>query len=283
MPPLPIYAFIEERLKHIEKYQKKGTPLMAPATARGAPLMAPPTAPSSVCSGARRGAWGKEEDNLLRKCVETYGEGNWHLVPNRAGKCRKSCRLRWLNYLSPNIKRGPFSNDEEDLIIRMQRLLGNRWSLIAGRLPRRTANDVKNYWNSCLAKRVSAKLAATELPACPPPRTVIYRPQAHRVSMRMRELLRETSSPWDQRNLHPPSSSQQLDGAMMADQLPVAADGLLAAAEPSSSSLPWLPGEGEFALGGGGDWFLDAELDDLFCDSLFWDWMKDDNGSSPLH
>ncbi|XP_031492769.1 transcription factor MYB12-like [Nymphaea colorata] len=164
----------------------------------------------------------------------------------------------------------------------MQRLLGNRWSLIAGRLPGRTANDVKNYWNSCLAKRVSAKPAAMELPAAPPPRTVIYRPQAHRVSMRMRELLREAYSPWDRRSLHSSSSSQPLDGAKMADQLPVAADGLLVAAEPLRSSLPWLPGEGEFALGGGGDWFLDAELDDLFCDSFLWDWMKDDNGSSPL-
>ncbi|XP_031493321.1 transcription factor MYB114-like [Nymphaea colorata] len=204
--------------------------------------MALPTAPSSASSGIRRGAWGKEEDNLLRKCVEMYGEGNWHLVPNRIGlkRCRRSCWLRWLNYLSPSIKRGPFSADEEDLIIRMQRLLGNRWSLIAGRLPGRTANNVKNYWNSCLAKKVSAKTAATELPAAPPPRTVVYRPQAHRVSMRMRELLRETYSLWDRRSINPPSSSQPLDGAKMADQLPVAADGLLVAAEPSSSSLPWL-------------------------------------------
>ncbi|XP_031491361.1 transcription factor MYB114-like [Nymphaea colorata] len=226
----------------------------------------------------RRGAWSKEEDCLLRKYVEKYGEGKWHLVPQRAGlkRCRRSCRQRWLNYLSPNIKRGPFSTDEEDLIIRMQLLLGNRWSLIAGRMPGRTANGVKNYWNSYLAKRVSAKPAAPELPAAPPPRTVVYRPQAHRVSMRMRELLREMYSPMDQRRLIPPSSSQPLDGAKMADQLPIAA-------EPSSSSLPSLPGEDEFALGGGrGDWFLDAELDDFFCDSFLGDWTKDDNGSSPF-
>ncbi|CAN6479736.1 unnamed protein product [Victoria cruziana] len=91
--------------------------------------MAPPTVGSSDASAeTRKGAWCKEEDKLLGKCVEKYGEGNWHLVPKRAGlrRCRKSCRLRWLNYLSPKIKRGRFSADESDLIIRMHRLLGNR-------------------------------------------------------------------------------------------------------------------------------------------------------------
>ncbi|XP_030537747.1 transcription factor MYB1-like [Rhodamnia argentea] len=106
--------------------------------------------------GVRKGAWSEEEDVLLKKCVERYGEGNWHRVPRRAGlnRCRKSCRLRWLNYLKPSIKRGAFQEDEVDMIIRLHKLLGNRWSLIAGRLPGRTSNDVKNYWNTHLAKKV---------------------------------------------------------------------------------------------------------------------------------
>nr|QTO65773.1 MYB114-like protein [Aristolochia deltantha] len=108
--------------------------------------------------GVRKGAWSKEEDALLEKCIVKFGEGNWHLVPERAGlnRCRKSCRLRWLNYLSPNIKRGEFGQDEIDLIVRLHKLLGNRWSLIAGRLPGRTANDVKNYWNTHQKKKEKA-------------------------------------------------------------------------------------------------------------------------------
>ncbi|PIM98208.1 Transcription factor, Myb superfamily [Handroanthus impetiginosus] len=104
----------------------------------------------------RKGAWTQEEDDLLKKCIERYGEGKWHQVPLRAGlnRCRKSCRLRWLNYLRPNIKKGYFTRDEVDLIIRLHKLLGNRWSLIAGRLPGRTANNIKNFWNTHIQKNI---------------------------------------------------------------------------------------------------------------------------------
>ncbi|KAK8532300.1 hypothetical protein V6N12_053745 [Hibiscus sabdariffa] len=106
-------------------------------------------------AGVRKGAWTEEEDILLKKYIEKHGEGNWHQVSSKAGlnRCRKSCRLRWVNYLNPNIKRGAFEDDEVDLIIRLHNLLGNKWSLIAGRLPGRTANDVKNYYNTHLLKK----------------------------------------------------------------------------------------------------------------------------------
>ncbi|CAN8275845.1 unnamed protein product [Cochlearia groenlandica] len=102
-----------------------------------------------------KGAWSTEEDSLLRLCIDKYGEGKWHQVPLKVGlnRCRKSCRLRWLNYLKPNIKRGKLESDEVDLVLRLHKLLGNRWSLIAGRLPGRTANDIKNYWNTHLSKK----------------------------------------------------------------------------------------------------------------------------------
>ncbi|KAL1557442.1 transcription repressor MYB6-like [Salvia divinorum] len=69
-------------------------------------------------------------------------------------KAETSCRLRWMNYLRPSVKRGHISPDEDDLILRLHRLLGNRWSLIAGRIPGRTDNEIKNYWNSRLSKKL---------------------------------------------------------------------------------------------------------------------------------
>ncbi|XP_010936943.1 transcription factor MYB1-like [Elaeis guineensis] len=110
--------------------------------------------------GLKRGAWTAHEDKILVSYIETHGEGKWGSLPKRAGlnRCGKSCRLRWLNYLRPDIKRGNISEEEEDLIIRLHKLLGNRWSLIAGRLPGRTDNEIKNYWNTTLGKRVHGSL-----------------------------------------------------------------------------------------------------------------------------
>ncbi|XP_022746478.1 transcription repressor MYB5-like isoform X2 [Durio zibethinus] len=106
--------------------------------------------------GLKRGPWMPEEDELLASYINKEGEGRWRTLPKRAGllRCGKSCRLRWMNYLRPTVKRGQIAADEEDLILRLHRLLGNRWSLIAGRIPGRTDNEIKNYWNTHLSKKL---------------------------------------------------------------------------------------------------------------------------------
>ncbi|CAJ1865580.1 unnamed protein product [Sphenostylis stenocarpa] len=106
--------------------------------------------------GTNKGAWSKQEDQMLIDYIQAHGAGRWCSLPKAAGlhRCGKSCRLRWINYLRPNIKRGNFGQDEEELIIKLHALLGNRWSLIAGRLPGRTDNEVKNYWNSNIRRKL---------------------------------------------------------------------------------------------------------------------------------
>ncbi|GMH00394.1 hypothetical protein Nepgr_002233 [Nepenthes gracilis] len=116
-------------------------------------------APCCSKVGLHRGPWSPKEDDLLINFIQAHGEGKWRSLPQKAGllRCGKSCRLRWMNYLRPDIKRGNISPDEDDLIIRLHSLLGNRWSLIAGRLPGRTDNEIKNYWNTHLIKRLRSQ------------------------------------------------------------------------------------------------------------------------------
>ncbi|KAL4339535.1 hypothetical protein GQ457_08G008370 [Hibiscus cannabinus] len=104
----------------------------------------------------KKRTWTPDEDHKLIAYIMRFGIWNWNKMPKFAGLQRsgKSCRLRWMNYLRPNVRRGNFSREEEETIIRLQKQLGNRWSAIAARLPHRTDNDVKNYWNTRLKKRV---------------------------------------------------------------------------------------------------------------------------------
>ncbi|KAK9692361.1 hypothetical protein RND81_09G259000 [Saponaria officinalis] len=104
----------------------------------------------------RKGLWSPEEDDKLINYMLTNGQGCWSDVARNAGllRCGKSCRLRWINYLRPDLKRGAFSPQEEELIVHLHSLLGNRWSQIAARLPGRTDNEIKNFWNSTIKKRL---------------------------------------------------------------------------------------------------------------------------------
>ncbi|KAM0915645.1 hypothetical protein ACQ4PT_010717 [Festuca glaucescens] len=113
-------------------------------------------APCCERSGLKKGPWTQEEDEKLVAYIKKHGQGNWRTLPKNAGleRCGKSCRLRWTNYLRPDIKRGRFSFEEEETIIQLHSILGNKWSAIAARLPGRTDNEIKNYWNTHIRKRL---------------------------------------------------------------------------------------------------------------------------------
>eukprot|EP00253_Pinus_taeda_P036525 PITA_36525 len=107
----------------------------------------------------RKGLWSPDEDEklinyMMNNCLLGC---SWRDVAKEVGLQRsgKSCRLRWMNYLRPGLKGGAISPQEEKLIIRLQCILGNRWSQIAAHLPGRTDNAIKNYWKSCIKKKLN--------------------------------------------------------------------------------------------------------------------------------
>ncbi|KAK1382652.1 hypothetical protein POM88_020387 [Heracleum sosnowskyi] len=120
--------------------------------------------PSKMGEVNKKGSWTPEEDLLLLSYVQENGPGDWKSVPKNTGlqRCSRSCRLRWKNYLRPDIKRGHFTAEEDKKIINLQALFGNKWAAIAHYLPDRTDNDIKNHWNIRLKKTVNGAISGDD-------------------------------------------------------------------------------------------------------------------------
>ncbi|KAL3018570.1 hypothetical protein AAZX31_05G035700 [Glycine max] len=106
---------------------------------------------------SKKGFWSAEEDSVLKDYLKKHGT-------RRLKRSGKNCILRWMNYLSPNVKRGDFSEEEQDFVVRLHNILGNR-------IPGRTDNQVKNFWNTHLIKKFSVN-KKKKSKVCAPPKYI---------------------------------------------------------------------------------------------------------------
>lgn len=147
-------------------------------------------------NGLKKGPWTPEEDKKLVQYITKHGHGSWRALPKLAGlnRCGKSCRLRWTNYLRPDIKRGKFSKEEEQKILNLHSILGNKWSTIATHLPGRTDNEIKNFWNTHLKKQL---IQLGFDPMTHRPRTDIFATLPHLIALgNLKEVMEQ--QPWEE-------------------------------------------------------------------------------------
>ncbi|KAL4587646.1 hypothetical protein LXL04_000518 [Taraxacum kok-saghyz] len=111
----------------------------------------------------RKGPWTEHEDVQLAFNVNMFGDRRWDFIAKVSGLKRtgKSCRLRWVNYLHPGLKRGRMTPHEEKLVLEYHSKWGNRWSRIARKLPGRTDNEIKNYWRTHMRKKAQENKRAS--------------------------------------------------------------------------------------------------------------------------
>jgi len=145
---------------------------LKPTSSSYKPLLRPLKSEELELSKSTRKTWNDEEDSILMQIISELGSKKWSSISkehnNRAHNSKsirkgKHCRERWTNHLNPELLKGPWTDQEDELLTKKQIELGNRWSDISKLLPGRTENQVKNRWKA-LQRRNGEEDPVKEVP-----------------------------------------------------------------------------------------------------------------------
>lgn len=114
-------------------------------------------------ASTRKHPWTTLENDAIAELVDLHGENSWkaicaELKRRQLGPVRscKQCREHWFNNLSPNVKKGDWSDEEKAKLFKSHQQFGNKWSKIAECLPGRTDNAIKNFFYGTIRKALKA-------------------------------------------------------------------------------------------------------------------------------
>ncbi|XP_010544950.1 PREDICTED: transcription factor MYB108-like [Tarenaya hassleriana] len=238
-------------------------------------------------SDVRKGPWTEEEDAVLINYVSVHGEGRWNNIARFSGLKRtgKSCRLRWLNYLRPDVRRGNITLEEQFLILKLHSVWGNRWSKIAQYLPGRTDNEIKNYWRTRVQKQAKHLRCEVDSSLFKETMRNVWMPRLleriHAQSSASTCQTGESAVTEPSRPVFAPTSEPGLDQFMSADQQFMASEFSAASSNSLETQFSTFPDQGH--VNGSGldpfqsgldelcDWsYSGDEVEKLWKDDSFW-------------